>query len=80
MSTEITLTGAVMALVAEKRAVGYKYDTEERMLARFAAFTRGEFPGQEAPTQECVEAWIAAGRRRGVTPEPGWVGSWRGDG
>ncbi len=68
MSAEITLTGAITALVAEKRAVGYTYDAEQRMLARFATFARGEFPGLETPTRECVEAWIAAGRRRGVTP------------
>ncbi|WP_327116142.1 tyrosine-type recombinase/integrase [Nocardia sp. NBC_01730] len=38
------------------------------MLTRFAAFTASEFPGQQAPTQASVEAWIAAARRRGVTP------------
>ena len=45
MSTAITMAEAITALVAEKRAVGYKYATEERVLARFAAFCRGEFPG-----------------------------------
>ena len=38
MSPEITTAGAITALVAEKRAVGYKYAAEERVLARFAAF------------------------------------------
>ena len=52
----------------EKRAAGYKYDAEERVLARFAAFCRSEFPGLEAPTRASVEAWITAARRRGVTP------------
>ncbi len=68
MSAAITLGDAVTALVAGKRAVGYKYDAEEKVLARFAAFCRAEFPGAEAPDRACVEAWIAAARRRGVKP------------
>jgi len=39
MSPAVTMTGAITALAAEKRATGYKYDTEERVLARFAAFS-----------------------------------------
>jgi integrase/recombinase XerD len=54
--------------VAEKRAVGYKYAAEERVLARFAAFCRAEFPGLAAPSQTSVEAWLSAARRRAVTP------------
>src|SRR6266566_2864610 len=68
VSAAITLGDAVTALVAEKRAAGYKYDAEEKVLARFAAFCRAEFPGAEAPDRACVEAWIAAARRRGVKP------------
>ena len=68
MSTDITLADAITALVAEKRAVGYKYDAEERVLARFAAFCRSEFPGSGAPSQASVEAWLAAAQRRAVTP------------
>jgi integrase/recombinase XerD len=68
MSPAITMTGAITALVAEKRATGYKYDTEERVLARFAAFCRAGFPGLEAPTQTSVEAWITSARERGVKP------------
>ena len=33
----ITLSGAITVLVAEKRAVGYKYDAEARVLTRFEA-------------------------------------------
>src|ERR1700758_1975547 len=62
------MTGAIMALVAEKRATGYKYDTEERALARFAAFSASRFPGLEAPDRASVEAWITSARQRGVTP------------
>src|SRR6266536_3718935 len=62
------MTEAITALVTEKRATGYKYDAEERVLARFAAFCRAEFPGLEAPTRASVEAWITSARRRGVTP------------
>jgi integrase/recombinase XerD len=68
MSPAVTMPEAITALVTEKRATGYKYDAEERVLTRFAAFCAGEFPGQQAPTRASVEAWIAAARRRGVTP------------
>ena len=36
MSAEITLAGAITGLVTEKRALGYKYVSEERALARFS--------------------------------------------
>jgi len=68
MSPDITLTDAITALVAEKRAVGYKYAAEARVLDRFAAFCRAEFPGLAAPSQASVEAWLSAARRRAVTP------------
>ena len=68
MSPAITMTEAITALVTEKRATGYKYQAEHRVLTRFAAFSASEFPGQQAPTRASVEAWIAAARRRGVTP------------
>ncbi len=41
MSVAITLTDAITGLVGEKRALGYKYDAEARVLARFAVFTAG---------------------------------------
>ena len=68
MSPAVTMAGAITALVAEKRAVGYKYDAEERVLARFAAFCASRFPELEAPDQASAEAWIAAARQRGVKP------------
>jgi integrase/recombinase XerD len=68
VSPAMTMTGAITALVAEKRATGYKYDAEERVLARFAAFCRARFPGLEAPGRASVEAWITAARERGVKP------------
>ena len=68
MSPGITMAGAITALVTEKRAVGYKYDAEERVLARFAAFSDKQFPGLDAPTRASVEAWITSARERGVTP------------
>ena len=49
MTGAITMAGAITALVAEKRATGYKYDTEERVLARFAAFCAAGHPGLQAP-------------------------------
>ena len=33
MSPGITMAGAITALAAEKRAVGYRYDAEERVLS-----------------------------------------------
>jgi integrase/recombinase XerD len=68
MTAEITMADAITALVEQQRAVGYKYAAEARVLARFAAFCRAEFPGIQAPTQAVVEAWITAAGRRGVTP------------
>ena len=63
VSPAVTMAGAITALVTEKRATGYKYDAEERVLARFAAFCHGEFPTLVAPTQAAVEAWVAAAGR-----------------
>jgi len=68
MTPDTTLADAITALVAEKRAIGYKYATEARVLARFDAFCRGEFPGLGAVTRVSVQAWVASARRRGVTP------------
>ena len=68
MSAEVTLSDAITALVAEKRAVGYKYDAEARVLARFEAFSRREFPELDTLTEASVQAWIAAARRRDVKP------------
>lgn len=68
MTADITLTDAITALVSEKRAVGYKYDAEQQVLARFEAFCRCEFPGQDTLTEVSVQAWIATARRRGVKP------------
>jgi integrase/recombinase XerD len=68
MSPGITMAGAITALAAEKRATGYKYDAEERVLARFAAFSASQFPGLQAPTRASVEAWITSARQRGVKP------------
>jgi integrase/recombinase XerD len=68
MTADITLTDAITALVSEKRAVGYKYDAEQQVLARFEAFCRCEFPGEDTLTEASVQAWIATARRRGVKP------------
>jgi hypothetical protein len=64
----VTLTEAITALVGDKRAVGYKYDAEARVLARFVAFSRREVPGLDTVTEASVQAWITAARGRGVTP------------
>jgi len=68
MSAAITLTDAIAGLVGEKRAVGYTYDAEARVLARFTVFTRNEFPGLDTLTEASVSAWITAARGRGVKP------------
>ena len=68
MSTGITMADAITALVEQKRATGYKYAAEARVLARFETFCHGEFPGLQAPDQASVEEWLSAARRRNVTP------------
>jgi integrase/recombinase XerD len=68
VSAGITLSEAITAMVAERRAVGYKYDAEARVLARFEAFNRREFPGLDTLTESSVQAWLAAAQRRGVKP------------
>ena len=68
MSAAITLADAIAALVGEKRAVGYKYDAEQRVLARFEAFSRDQFPELDTLTEASVSAWITAARGRGVKP------------
>jgi integrase len=62
------MDGAITALVADKRAAGFKYDTGERVLSRFAAFSASQFPGLQAPGRASAEAWITPARQRGVTP------------
>jgi site-specific recombinase XerD len=68
MTAGPTLAEAITALVAEKRAVGYKYDAEQQALARFEVFSRREFPGLETLTEASVQAWIASARQRDVRP------------
>lgn len=68
MSADVTMSEAITALVAEKRAVGYKYDAEARVLARFEAFHRSEFPGLDTLTESSVQAWITAAGARNVRP------------
>ena len=68
MTAGITLADAIAGLVAEKRAVGYKYVSEERALARFRALCASEFPGLDTVSRASVEAWIAAARARAVKP------------
>ncbi len=68
MTASITLSDAITVLVAEKRAVGYKYRAEQQILNRFEAFSRSEFPGLDTLTEASVQAWITAARQRGVEP------------
>jgi integrase/recombinase XerD len=68
MTPGMTLAEAIAALVAEKRAVGYKYRTEQEVLARFEVFSRSEFPGVETLTEASVQAWTASARQRDVQP------------
>ena len=68
MTAATTFAEAIIALVAEKRAVGYKYHAEQQVLARFEVFSRSEFPGLDTLTEESVQAWITAARQRDVQP------------
>src|SRR5438552_1330909 len=49
MSPDITMADAITSLVVQKRAVGYKYAAEARVLARFAVFCHSEFPALARP-------------------------------
>ena len=68
MTAEVTLSDAITALVAEKRAVGCKYEAEARVLTRFGAFSRSQFPESGTLTEAPVQAWITAARQRNVKP------------
>jgi integrase len=68
MTAEVTLSDAITALVAEKRAVGCKYEAEARVLTRFGAFSRSQFPESDTLTEASVQAWITAARQRNVKP------------
>ena len=68
MSARSTLAGAIAGLIAEKRALGYEYVSEERVLARFDAFCASTFPGLGTVTRASVEAWVACARRRAARP------------
>lgn len=68
MSPDLTLTDAIATLVAQKRAVDYKYVAEAAVLARFDAFTRSQFPGLATITEASAHAWIEAAQRRAVKP------------
>jgi integrase/recombinase XerD len=68
VSSGMSLASAITALAAEKRAVGYRYDAEERVLTRFEAFCRAGFPGLGTVTRASAEAWITSARQRGVRP------------
>lgn len=47
------------AFVAEKRAVGYKYESESELLSRFSRFTEAFNFAPETLPKEVVKAWIA---------------------
>ena len=68
MTAEVMLSDAITALVAEKRAVGCKYEAEARVLTRFGAFSRSQFPELDTLTEASVQAWITAARQRNVKP------------
>jgi hypothetical protein len=38
-------------MTATKRGVGYQYDVEQRVLARFEAFSRSQFPESDTLTE-----------------------------
>jgi len=60
---------AITALVTEKRATGYKYHAEERVLAGSPRSAPAS-SRLEAPDRASVEAWIAAARQRGSSRRP----------
>ena len=87
MTVSITLSDAITALVAEKRAVGYKYRAEQQVLNRFEAFSRGEFPGLDTLTEASVRVGSPRRDSGEWNPRPckawprrsgNWPGGWAG--
>lgn len=68
MSTDLTLSDAIMAMVAQKRALGYKYLSEAAILQRFLAFSRSQFPGLNTITRDSADAWVTEAQQRSVKP------------
>lgn len=68
MSSDVPLGESIEALVAHKRAGGYRYESEARVLARFTSFCAAEFAGVDTVTRAAAEAWITAAQARGVKP------------
>ena len=48
---------AIAGLIAQKRAMGYPYDTSAAILGRFDAFAASKFPGEESLTKDLCMAW-----------------------
>lgn len=48
---------AIAGLIAQKRAMGYPYDTSAAILGRFDAFAANRFPGEASLTKDLCMAW-----------------------
>ena len=79
MTGATTLAAAISALVTEKRAVGYKYDAEQRVLARFEASAALSSPvWARSPKPRCRRGWPApSGGESSQRPCTAW---WRRSG
>jgi len=56
----------IMDFIAEKRALGYKYESQPAILRRFDQFCAERFPGESKLSREVMLAWTA--RRPGEHP------------
>lgn len=68
MSANLTLDDAIAGMIAQKRAVGYKYLSEEAILRRFLAFSHGRFPELNTITRDSADAWVTEAQQRSVKP------------
>lgn len=49
----------IVDFIAEKRALGYKYESQPAILRRFGQFCAEQFPGESKLRREIVLAWAA---------------------
>lgn len=58
------LTQRIVGFIEEKRAVGYKYDSEARMLGTFSRFLHDNYPDSETLTMEIVLSWLSSSKAK----------------
>ena len=52
------LANSITNFLAEKRALGYSYKTDEQRLINFDKFVIGKYPEVSTLTQDIIMAWV----------------------